>query len=166
MALIKCEECKKQVSDKAQSCPNCGAPIVASKSIPLVYPEELHKQKEKASQFTTWLILIICVVGIFALFQTPILKERNLPPLPVDVGYREALLGKGLVLEVKNLSNRTLTILAKLSNSTLQSEKRFNLTISPDETSEIGHLEGWVLVSGDQVELSNAEYKTLQTYIP
>lgn len=27
MALIKCSECGKQVSDKATSCPNCGAPI-------------------------------------------------------------------------------------------------------------------------------------------
>ena len=30
MALIKCSECGKEVSDKAQSCPNCGCPIAAS----------------------------------------------------------------------------------------------------------------------------------------
>lgn len=27
MALINCQECNKQVSDKAASCPHCGAPI-------------------------------------------------------------------------------------------------------------------------------------------
>jgi len=27
MALINCSECKKEVSDKAASCPHCGAPI-------------------------------------------------------------------------------------------------------------------------------------------
>ena len=27
MALIKCNECGREVSDKAQSCPSCGAPI-------------------------------------------------------------------------------------------------------------------------------------------
>ena len=27
MAMIKCPECGHQVSDKAKSCPNCGAPI-------------------------------------------------------------------------------------------------------------------------------------------
>lgn len=27
MALIKCPECEKDVSDKAPSCPNCGCPI-------------------------------------------------------------------------------------------------------------------------------------------
>lgn len=29
MALIICEECGKEVSDKASNCPNCGAPIVS-----------------------------------------------------------------------------------------------------------------------------------------
>lgn len=27
MALIKCPECGKEVSDKAKTCPNCGCPI-------------------------------------------------------------------------------------------------------------------------------------------
>lgn len=27
MALVKCVECGKEVSDKAKSCPNCGCPI-------------------------------------------------------------------------------------------------------------------------------------------
>lgn len=31
MGLIVCPECKKQVSDKADSCPNCGYPISAVK---------------------------------------------------------------------------------------------------------------------------------------
>lgn len=27
MAMIKCPECGKEVSDKAKNCPNCGSPI-------------------------------------------------------------------------------------------------------------------------------------------
>ena len=27
MALIKCGECKKEISDKAEVCPNCGCPV-------------------------------------------------------------------------------------------------------------------------------------------
>lgn len=30
MALIACTECKKEISDKAAACPNCGAPLQAS----------------------------------------------------------------------------------------------------------------------------------------
>lgn len=33
MALINCSECGKEISDKAVACPNCGAPISASKKI-------------------------------------------------------------------------------------------------------------------------------------
>lgn len=30
MALIECAECKKEVSNKAASCPHCGAPIATA----------------------------------------------------------------------------------------------------------------------------------------
>jgi predicted cobalt transporter CbtA len=30
MALIRCEECGKEVSEKAVACPGCGAPIAAA----------------------------------------------------------------------------------------------------------------------------------------
>ena len=28
MALIKCSECNREISDKAQTCPGCGAPVI------------------------------------------------------------------------------------------------------------------------------------------
>ena len=33
MALIKCPDCGKQISDQAQSCPECGRPTQASKDL-------------------------------------------------------------------------------------------------------------------------------------
>lgn len=33
MALIKCPECGKEVSDKASACPNCGCPISSGGSV-------------------------------------------------------------------------------------------------------------------------------------
>lgn len=30
MALIKCQECNKEISDKAASCPSCGCPIAGN----------------------------------------------------------------------------------------------------------------------------------------
>ena len=38
MALIKCEECGKMISDKAQKCPQCGFPVIKQRSI-LICPE-------------------------------------------------------------------------------------------------------------------------------
>lgn len=39
MALIKCPECGKEISDKAKACPNCGAPIsvIAGKTVPVTF---------------------------------------------------------------------------------------------------------------------------------
>ncbi len=31
MALINCDECGKEISDSASSCPGCGAPVAAAK---------------------------------------------------------------------------------------------------------------------------------------
>lgn len=33
MALIKCTECGKEISDKALTCPNCGCPCVPSQPV-------------------------------------------------------------------------------------------------------------------------------------
>lgn len=33
MALIKCEECGKEISDRAVACPNCGCPVEHKKQI-------------------------------------------------------------------------------------------------------------------------------------
>jgi hypothetical protein len=32
MALIKCDECNREISDRAVSCPGCGAPVIRSNS--------------------------------------------------------------------------------------------------------------------------------------
>ena len=40
MALIKCSECGKEISDKATTCPNCGSPTV-------IYLKDKKTQEEK-----------------------------------------------------------------------------------------------------------------------
>lgn len=48
MALIKCEECGKEISDKAKTCVNCGCPVnVVEKE------ENKNKEKEKKKNTTT-----------------------------------------------------------------------------------------------------------------
>lgn len=53
MALIKCTECNKDVSDKAASCPNCGNPINTQTipdqeylCCPSCYSKDLHSEKK------------------------------------------------------------------------------------------------------------------------
>lgn len=47
MALIKCPECGKEVSDKAKACPNCGFPINDTKV-------EEPKEKEETGNVTIY----------------------------------------------------------------------------------------------------------------
>ncbi|VEI21859.1 Uncharacterised protein [Serratia plymuthica] len=49
MALIKCGECGKEISDKAKACPACGAPI---------------KEKQTVSQLIS-AVLVVIVAGFF-----------------------------------------------------------------------------------------------------
>lgn len=84
MAMTTCEECNQEISDKAKTCPNCGA-----------------GQRPKTTP-TTWVFTI--VVGFFiivAIMGSPeegseeaqkLSKERY-QQQAVTLGYREAMLG-------------------------------------------------------------------------
>lgn len=58
MALVKCKECKEQISTKAKACPKCGA----------VPPK-------KTSLFT-WLILILIIFTVYGAYQ----QESSMTP--------------------------------------------------------------------------------------
>lgn len=49
MALIRCSECEKEVSDKASNCPNCGNPINASGGIPKKIDQKNNYLNDKNS---------------------------------------------------------------------------------------------------------------------
>ena len=59
MALIKCKECGKEISDKAKSCPNCGNPINDD-----TYTKEV-KANKKVAIFIIIILIILCVIGLF-----------------------------------------------------------------------------------------------------
>ena len=75
MALIACGECGKQISDKAVTCPHCGAPV-AIKTEPLPLQDQPTPSKPKL-----WLWIPLGLVAVFLGFgfvvgNTPEGKER------------------------------------------------------------------------------------------
>ena len=62
MALIKCSECSASVSDKASSCPHCGAPIAAEQ---VVTASNLVTTQVTAKKFKmhTLLSVLVIIVG-------------------------------------------------------------------------------------------------------
>src|SRR5512139_3375623 len=88
------------------------------------------------------------------------------PALPVVVGFRSSMLGKGLVAVIENTSDRYLTVVLTVRNPTLSTARRFKLDLGPKSSTDFGHLEGWQFASGDEVGLYNDELGPLKITVP
>lgn len=64
--LIECKECKKQVSDKAATCPNCGYPIKPFKN-QVKSSEGLFL---KSMNFGCLLFIIFIILGFIILIKS------------------------------------------------------------------------------------------------
>ena len=65
--LIKCNECGKEVSDKANTCPNCGAPIKEDE-IKREIKTGIKVSKKLATILIIALSLIVIVAFVFGYF--------------------------------------------------------------------------------------------------
>lgn len=158
MALISCTECSKEISELAVACPGCGAPVSKTRSASA-------NEKKKTSK-STWAVLAAIIIGIFIYTQSRSYKEQSLPLLPVEIGFRDALTGPGLVLQVKNTSDQAIVTLVTLNNPTMRQEQSFRLDIPANGTTEVGHKEGWVLAHGDTLKIFNEQFQSWSGSIP
>lgn len=62
MALIKCSECGKEISDKANACPNCGAPVFQD-SVPNPTQQIKADAITQSGNTSTWGIASIVLGG-------------------------------------------------------------------------------------------------------
>lgn len=84
MALIKCPECDKNVSDKAESCPHCGYEI--NKKTPST---KVTKNSFKWDNKYLIVILLLLVGGCFIFFNNSKKKDPNTNLKPNANGYYE-----------------------------------------------------------------------------
>jgi len=68
MALIRCPECSKEVSEVAENCPHCG------------YPIQKMRRKERSGGTTLYLIIAVCVFAFGILCMTLVLSNTQLKP--------------------------------------------------------------------------------------
>ena len=66
MALIKCSECSKEISDQASACPNCGKPIQ-----PNGVRVELGTAPKKRKKWKVWRVVFgaMLIFGALLLFS-------------------------------------------------------------------------------------------------
>jgi hypothetical protein len=88
------------------------------------------------------------------------------PALPVVVGFRSSMLGKGLVAVIENTSDRYLNVTLSVRSPTQSTARRFSVELEPRSNTHFGHLEGWRFASGDEVGLFNDEFKALRLTVP
>lgn len=117
MALIKCLECGKEISDKASACPHCGCPVAVR---PVLSQEEQNRQEtitrlqseeQQASKnkrivivVVTILAVLVCAaaVALFVLSRSPKHDFHNLKYLEYiedSDGCRVSDDGKTMVLD-------------------------------------------------------------------
>lgn len=66
MAIIKCAECGKDISNKASSCPNCGAPVAVQNGVTDGTTESKYEPKKKTLPNKAILVTGIICVGVIA----------------------------------------------------------------------------------------------------
>ena len=95
MALIKCPECGKEISDKASSCPNCGCPIEVQKTevanniseqpITGQSPKKLNKKIIPIA-----VILVVVAIICAVIYNVKVVKPRKLEEQN-KAAYEEAI---------------------------------------------------------------------------
>lgn len=80
MALIECPECRKQISDKALRCPQCGAPKVSVAS-PIPRAPGLFEKPRKRTRLRIFLFLLSAmIIGLSYWFWRASTSDRVAPP--------------------------------------------------------------------------------------
>lgn len=137
----------------------------------------MTSEKPKSSNILTTILIVGFILGIFAAAISYINLEGEAkynkakadmlaaqlaakPDMPVSVSIREALMGNGLVAQFTNNSNRYIAVVATFTNPTTNQSVTARIDISPNDTKEIGHLEGWAFSSGDQILLEHNDYRS------
>ena len=90
MALIQCQECKQEISDKASVCPHCGAPQTPSASAPPPPPSAPPSAPPPPgpaaprSRSGAWLLtgLLVLVFGGYAVVQLSRNRHEEAPAVP------------------------------------------------------------------------------------
>lgn len=78
MAMIKCPDCGKDISDRATACPNCGCPLAAKQvSETVIYSEKTNNnsKKEKNGIVFATVAVVIIVIAAALIFGGSGVKE-------------------------------------------------------------------------------------------
>ena len=85
-------------------------------------------------------------------------KVDEKPALPVTVTFRKAIMGPGNVAVFNTTIKAPIAVLVQLHSASLGTTKQFELHLESTHATELGHLEGAVIESGDTITVKNQNY--------
>lgn len=88
MALKNCEECGKEISDKAPACPNCGAPVLKTQMAPQARPN-IEKKKSKKAIYVIFFIIFLFVMAEIGADKSDKNKDNDRQPVSSSEGSRQ-----------------------------------------------------------------------------
>lgn len=115
------------------------------------------------------LLSAVFVISFLSVYDPKILnsiKSQLRDELPIEVNYRDAVFGEGLVAAFTNSTSQHLRISVIVENTTLGTRRTFDYVIAPNSVKEIGHLEGWSFASGDRISLYNDKFAAKELVVP
>lgn len=116
--------------------------------------------------FLAVLAAIAVAVFIFAPERFP--AGVGLRDVPLVCSWRPSLVGEGQVVIIANPTGETLRNVHIVCRSSASNEKKeyFEDHWTPEQTKEIGWMEGWRFLSGETVEVSASGYLTKRWTTP
>ena len=86
--------------------------------------------------------------------------------LPVIVSFRTSLLGSELIAAFKNTSGSQLEVAGTFSSSATSQTKEISFVVPPNGIKELNASDGWPFAKGQQIKLSNANFRSLEYTVP
>lgn len=85
-------------------------------------------------------------------------KVDEKPELPVTVSFRKAVMGPGNVAIFNTTIKSQVPILITVHSAALGTSKQFERHLATTHPTELGHMEGAVIVNGDTITIENKNY--------
>lgn len=96
MALIRCGECGREISDKATACPQCGAPVSANaaplpQGVPANWATELEALKAKKPRTRPVFLVALGVLAgvVFAIYRATTSNTAAPPSAGIGAAFRQ-----------------------------------------------------------------------------
>lgn len=131
MALIRCRECGKKISSKAQACPNCGCPVETLTLQKNTLPNTPIKRQKKSSGCLVG-ILILVFFTVFVLITAENSSTTSIISKSIDVTDKQSeriatILEKCGIKKIQSIEHDTL-----LDDAHLKGETGYRVAINDD----------------------------------